>query len=46
MIDALRALSSGELTWSATLPGLAWLVGLTALFSWTTTAAFRKVAVR
>ncbi|MFE2379058.1 ABC transporter permease [Streptomyces sp. NPDC059398] len=46
VIDALRALSSGELTWSATLPGLAWLVGLVALFSWTTTAAFRKVAVR
>ncbi|MFH8478868.1 ABC transporter permease [Streptomyces sp. NPDC018055] len=46
VIDTLRALSTAELTWSATLPGLAWLVGLIALFSWTTTAAFRKVAIR
>ncbi|WP_327381926.1 MULTISPECIES: ABC transporter permease [unclassified Streptomyces] len=46
VIDALRALSSAELTWGATLPGLAWLVGLVALFSWTTTVAFRKVAIR
>ncbi|CAM5276869.1 peptide ABC transporter permease [Streptomyces spiroverticillatus] len=46
VIDALRALSSAELTWGAVLPGLAWLVGLVALFSWTTTTAFRKVAVR
>ncbi|MFB7241904.1 ABC transporter permease [Streptomyces populi] len=46
VIDALRALSTAELTWGATLPGLAWLVGLLAVFSWTTTAAFRKVAVR
>lgn len=46
VIDALRALSTGALTWAATLPGLAWLVGLVALFSWTTTVAFRKVAIR
>lgn len=46
VIDALRALSTAELTWSAMLPGLAWLAALIALFSWTTTAAFRKVAIR
>ncbi|MET7595897.1 MULTISPECIES: ABC transporter permease [unclassified Streptomyces] len=46
VIDALRALSTTEPTWGAVLPGLAWLVALLALFSWTTTAAFRKVAVR
>lgn len=46
VIDALRALSTTEPAWSAILPGLAWLVGLIALFSWTTTVAFRKVAIR
>ncbi|MFI0967524.1 ABC transporter permease [Streptomyces sp. NPDC021080] len=46
VIDALRALSTGELTWGEILPGLAWLVGLLAVFSWSTTVAFRKVAVR
>lgn len=46
VIDALRALSTGELTGGEVLPGLLWVVGLIALFSWTTTVAFRKVAIR
>ncbi|MBA3780252.1 MAG: ABC transporter permease [Nocardioides sp.] len=46
VVDALRALSTEELDWSAVAPGVVWVLVLLAILSWTTTVAFRKVAVR
>ncbi|MBZ4497910.1 ABC transporter permease [Dermacoccus sp. Tok2021] len=46
VIDALRALSSEELSWGAVLPGALWVLVMLAILSWTVTVAFRKVVLR
>lgn len=43
VIDALRALSSGDPTVGRIVPAVLWCAGLALFFGWTTARAFRKV---
>ncbi|MEU0005712.1 ABC transporter permease [Streptomyces sp. NPDC006314] len=43
VIEALRALSTGDPTSGRIVPAVLWCAGLTLFFGWTTARAFRKV---